>query len=419
MDRELLWLWLSLLFGPNKAIYRKIYTDFDIQQVYDFDDYDVDNNESFSDYEKRNLLDKNLEEAYKVRKWCEINDVKIITLESDNYPKRLLDLEKFPGVLYCKGELPNIDESLAISIVGTRKHTNYGAKTAFNLGYGLTKGGALVISGGALGIDIDAQRGALMAGGKTVVVLGSGIDIYYPKENKDVFDKIVKDGQGAIITEYKPKTPPDGYNFPVRNRIIAALSLGTVVVEGGTRSGAGITAENAKSLGRNLFAVPGPAGEVTSYVPNELIKKKEATLVTEAIDVLEEYLDKYSEQINLSASKEKLDVFDDSVQNKETSEKNFIERLFSFFGIKSKSKTNKPQKESSLEVKNEELKSKDTSMLSPEAKLIYDYIEPGVEYDADMLDELDMNPGDISASILYLIINGFVKETPGGRFIKI
>ncbi len=411
MDRKLLWVWLSLLFGPEKAIYRKIYEMFDIEKVYDFDDADLEVADTvFSEYEKRNLLDKNLGPAKKVIETCKKLGAEIITLESDNYPKRLLDLQKYPAVLYCIGDLPDIDNLLCITVVGTRQQSTYGAKMAFELGYGLSKGGALVISGGAAGNDTSAQKGALYSNSKTVSVLGCGIDVVYPRENKQFFEHVKENG--AIITEYPPSTPPDGMNFPKRNRIMAALSNGTIVVEGKSRSGTFITAGYTKELGRKLFAVPGPADKYTSEAPNELLKSG-AIPVTSSIDVLEQFLDEYSAIIDLKASKSRPSYdFDTTEENKTT---NFIS---SIFGKTNKKEQKKEKKKKKVEEPQKEEKTLDTSKLTDNQKKIYDFMQPDKAYNYDMFDDLDMNISVLSSSLLYLCISGHVTELPGGRYKK-
>lgn len=409
MDKKLLWVWLSLLFGPEKAIYRKIYETIDIEKVYDFDDADLEVSDTvFSEYEKRNLLDKNLGPAEKVLEICNKLNVEIITLDSDNYPKRLLDLPKYPAVLYCVGHLPDIDNLLCITIVGTRQQSSYGAKMAFELGYGLSKGGALVISGGAVGNDTSAQKGALYAEAKTVSVLGCGINVTYPKENKQFFEFVKNNG--AIITEYPPSTPPDGMNFPKRNRIMAALSDGTIVVEGKSRSGTLITANQAKELKRKLFAVPGPVDRYTSEAPNELIKAG-AIPVTSSIDVLEQFLDIYPSLINLKASKLKPNYDFETIEEEKTT--NFISSIFG-------KPTKKIKKEKIKKVKETKTEEKvlDTSSLTEDQKKIYDFMQPDKAYNYDMFDDLNMNMATLSSSLLYLCISGHVTELPGGRYKK-
>ena len=394
-----------------KAIYKKVYENYDIESVYDFDDSDLEvSSLSFSEYEKRNLLDKNLGPAKKVIEFCTKFNVEIITLDSDNYPHRLKDLDRYPGVLYCLGDLPDIDNLLCVTVVGTRQQSTYGAKMAFELGYGLTNGGALVISGGASGNDTSAQKGALFANGKTVSVLGCGIDVVYPKENAQFFEYVK--ANGAILTEYPPHTPPDAANFPKRNRIMAALSNGTVVVEGKQRSGTTITAGYAQELGRKLFAVPGPADRYTSDAPNELIKKG-AIPVTETIDVLEQFLDEYASTINLTACKKRPQYDVHTVDEKKT-----LDFISSIFG-KTDKKTKKEKKSKKETVTKKQVdEKKDLSVLSDEQKEIYNFMKTDVIYNYDMFDELDLDIATLSSSLLCMAIYGFVTEVSGGRFKK-
>ena len=210
-------------------------------------------------------------------------------------------MKKFPAVLYYKGVLPDFENDLCISVVGTRKNTIEGQRNAYNLGYGLAKGGAVVISGMAKGIDSIAQKGALYAGGTSVAVLGCGIDIVDPKENIALMDKLMS--VGAVVTEFPPKTPPNGQNFPVRNRLISAMSSATVVVEADLNSGSLITARMALDQGKELFAYPGPVNSNFSKGTNKLLTEG-AKVATEAIDVLEQFMDKFP-YIDLSASKQK------------------------------------------------------------------------------------------------------------------
>lgn len=406
MDKTLLWVWLSLLFGSDKLIYRKIYENYGIEKAYDFDDADMDlAGNSFTDYEKRNLLDKNLKHANEIVEWCEHAGVEIITLDSENYPKRLLKLEKYPGVLYCRGTLPNIDETLCVTVVGTRNHSVYGERIAYEMGYGLTKGGALVISGGALGIDATAQKGALFAEGRTITVLGSGIDVIYPKQNKDLILESME--KGAVITEYPPHSPADGYHFPQRNRIMAALGNAALIVEGKERSGALITARIAKRLGLEVFAVPGPITQATSKAPNQLIADG-AHVAMEAIDILEQFLDVYGNTINISASKEKPKYKVGEIYEPKP------KGIFKIFSKKSK-KADKPSK---IEEKIEKTTNLDLSVLTSTELEVYNFMQAGIEYNYDMFEEIELSVPALSATISNLEIKKAVSPLPGGRYIK-
>lgn len=207
--------------------------------------------------------------------------VEIITFFDSRYPPGLKELYDPPPVLYVRGDI-EFDFFSSLSIVGCRVHTDYGRQMAERFAYQLGCWGYTIISGGARGIDSMAHVAALNAGGGTIAVYGCGIDICFPQENKDLFDRIA--GHGAIISEFPPGTIPEKYNFPARNRIIAGLSRGTLVVEAGEKSGALITSEFALQLGREVFAVPGRVIDSRSRGTNFLIRDG-AHIVMEPSDI--------------------------------------------------------------------------------------------------------------------------------------
>ena len=210
--------------------------------------------------------------------------VTIITLEDAEYPKPLRTISDPPLALYVRGTLASTDE-VAVALVGARHASLYGLQCAERLGYDLALRGVTVISGLARGIDAAAHRGALKTPGRTLAVLGSGLNRLYPPEHEPLANEIVR--QGALISEYPLGTPPLAHNFPRRNRLISGLSLGVVVVEAAQRSGALISADCALEQGREVFAVPGPITTVTSQGTHHLLKQG-ARLVTSVDDILEE-----------------------------------------------------------------------------------------------------------------------------------
>lgn len=229
-----------------------------------------------------------LENCRSVIDRCERLHYNIITLADPQYPQRLKEIYNPPCVLYCQGELPDIDKSLCIAVVGTRMATQEGVRTAFSFAAGLTQAGAVVVSGGARGIDSASHRGALQAGGTTLCVLGCGINYRYLPENAPMRSLITK--QGALVSEYPPDTPPLARNFPMRNRIISGLCSGVVIIEAGEKSGSLITADLALEQGRDVFAVPGSITSAVTGGSNSLIKQG-AKPVTCCKDILEEYMD--------------------------------------------------------------------------------------------------------------------------------
>lgn len=232
------------------------------------------------------LCNKSLARAEAAVAKCDELGYRVMTLDDPDYPPLLRDIFAPPCALYLWGELPPAD-SVCIAVVGTRKITDYGYEAATKLSMGLSYGGAVVVSGLAVGVDGAAHRGALKAGGKTVAVAGCGLDINYPASHAELRRLIPKNG--AIVSEYPPGTPGSRVTFPMRNRIIAGLCRGTLVVEAGEKSGALITASLAAEMGRDVFAVPGSIFSEFSVGANKLIRDG-AKPVLAAPDVLEEYL---------------------------------------------------------------------------------------------------------------------------------
>ncbi len=213
--------------------------------------------------------------------------IEIITIHSTVYPPQLKEIPSAPAVLYGRGDL-QILSNKSISVVGSRKFTTYGERAAQSLCRDLVRSGLMIVSGLALGIDAIAHRATLEAGGKTIAVLGTGIDdaTIYPRENFNLAHEIIESG-GALIAEYPPKTPSLKQNFPARNRIMAGLTLGTLVIEAAASSGSLITAGYALEFDREVLAVPGDIFSPQSTGANELIKNG-AKLVQSARDILEE-----------------------------------------------------------------------------------------------------------------------------------
>ena len=233
------------------------------------------------------LAEKSLEGADRILGACARLGLRLLTMQDADYPVRLRNIFEPPCLLYVKGSLPTIDEEVAVAMVGTRRASPYGIETAEKLAYGLCRQGAVVISGAAAGVDSASHRGALRAGGRTIAVLGNGLDIVYPAENEWLYRDIA--ASGALISEYPPGTAAEAWHFPARNRIISALSLGTIVVEAPEKSGALITANTALEQGRDVFAVPGPIDAPLSRGCNRLIADGAAGLITDSWDVLREY----------------------------------------------------------------------------------------------------------------------------------
>jgi DNA processing protein len=211
--------------------------------------------------------------------------VEMLVWDSKGYPKYLKEISHPPPLLYVRGEIREEDE-WAIGVVGTRRKTAYGRQVTTDLVRGLVNNKVTIVSGLARGIDSIAHKAAVEMGGRTIAVMGSGLDIIYPSENRPLANRIIN-GHGAVISEFPLGTKPEAKNFPPRNRVISGLSMGVIVVEAGKRSGALITADFALEQDREVFAVPGNVTSPASRGTNSLIQEG-AKLVRNVEDVLEE-----------------------------------------------------------------------------------------------------------------------------------
>ena len=404
IDREI-WIWLSLHFGAGTSIYQKLYNHFgSVSAIYDCDDADADLISWLPSHHKKKLLDKNLDHAHEVMDWCDYYDVNIVTPADENYPFPLRALKNYPAALYYKGVLPDFKNELCISVVGTRNHTMEGQRNAYNLGFGLAKGGAIVVSGMAKGIDCIAQKGALYAGGFSVAVLGCGIDVVYPRENAPLMDKLMR--VGTVLTEFPPKTPPNGSNFPIRNRLISALSAATVVVEADINSGALITARLALEQGKTLFAYPGPVNSNYSKGTNRLLSDG-AKVATEAIDVLEQFMDVFP-KINLSASKERPVI--NRVANKVAANGVQPEKFYSNL-IPTENKQ-------ASKVNNDVKEPFNINLLNEVECKIYNAMEPNTPVTLEYFSKLDIEVAELASILTILEIKGAIECVPGGFYIK-
>lgn len=287
-DPRLYWIGFNLVKGIGAARLRTLLNHFgDIGSAW---------NATGSELRAAGLGPKLVENFLQVRAdvslekvWDRIQaqGIQVLTWEDEGYPRRLKEIDQPPPVLYVSGSLLAQDE-WAVAVVGTRRITAYGRQVAEEISRTLARSGVTVISGLARGVDAVAHKAALAAGGRTLAVLGSGVDQIYPPEHRPLAEKIAS--HGAVLSDYALGTPPDGVNFPPRNRIISGLALAVVVVEAGDRSGALITAEFAAEQGREVFAVPGGINAPQSVGCNRLIQQGARPLlnpgeILEALDL--------------------------------------------------------------------------------------------------------------------------------------
>jgi DNA processing protein len=289
-------------------------------------------------------------------------DYQIVTLTDSNYPRLLREIPDPPPFLYVYGRLEGHSGNLAV--VGSRNATGYGLSTTNNLCASLASHNLTIVSGMARGIDTAAHEGALAVKGKTIAVLGSGLERIYPLENRKLFHRIAENG--AVVSEFPLMAEPEAHHFPIRNRIISGMSLGTIVVEATRKSGSLITARLAAEQNREVFAVPGSIQSFKSAGTHTLIKQG-AKLVEHAQDVIEELAPFVQ--------------FNESLEN------------------------------SPLDQTGEKL-----GLLSGDEGRVYHALEPYPVHIDDLVRKISMKPGKLLSILLKLELNGMVQQAPGKLF---
>lgn len=285
MDKYWIWLQNSLKYGSNKVrTVRLIYKN--IKDFYHAGEREWRLCGCFTNREIESLKNNTISQSEKIIEKCKKLGYDIVTPDSEYYPKLLREISNPPCVLYVRGDKKCLNSHVSVSIVGTRSATPYGKEMAFDISRDLAKAGVTVISGGAIGIDSEVHKGVICANGKTIAVLGCGINYPYLLKNSDLRRKISE--KGAVISEYPPDFPGSAYTFPMRNRIISGMTLGTLVIEAGEKSGSLITANLANEQNRDVFVLPVNKMSSVSGGALKLIRDG-AQVVTCANDILNEY----------------------------------------------------------------------------------------------------------------------------------
>ncbi len=279
------WIWLSRIEGLGPIKIKELLKQYKTpENIWELDKNKLMQTKGIGENIANSILKKeyreNLEQYVKYMKKYNIG---IITIEDKDYPKKLLHIYDAPAILYYKGDKKLLHTDI-IAMIGCRECSNYGKEVSIKFSYELAKKGITIISGMAKGIDSYSHIGCIKAGGKTIAVLGSGLDIIYPKENCLLYDEILS-AKGLILSEYVIGTKPSKLNFPARNRIISGLSNGVIVVEAKGKSGTLNTVDFALEQGKDIFVVPGNITSTNSTGTNELIKQG-ASCVTGVEDIL-------------------------------------------------------------------------------------------------------------------------------------
>lgn len=319
MSNKRYWVWAQTALGISPSIKTDEIVSYfgNAEDLYFAGEYEWRLSGIFTAGQLEKLKSTDLSRAQSIVAECEKYHIDIVTPDDGNYPSMLFKLPNLPLVLYVRGSLDCLKNKITIAIVGARHASDNGAKIARALSSSLCRSGAVIVSGAAKGIDFAAHTGALDANGKTVAVLGCGFGANYLPENEPLRRAVATNG--ALVTEYPPRTPANSYNFPFRNRIISGLSYGTIVIEANDKSGSLRTVGHAVDQGRDVFAVPGDITASINMGTNRLLRDG-AKPVFNAMDVLEEYAIRYPELLDIEKIEASLQI-DELPETRKTEEK--------------------------------------------------------------------------------------------------
>lgn len=411
MDKNIFWIWLQCCLGVDNPRIHRIFEIFeDAYQIYNANENELKISGVFIDKEILKLTDKNLDTAKKIYNKCFLHGYNIFSLQDENYPERLRKIPTPPVVIYVKGRIPDGNRLFA-AIVGTRHSSIMGRKTAFSIAYDLAKSGAVVVSGGAMGIDTQSHLGAIQAGGETVCVLGCGINYDYLPTLENMRNEISK--HGALISEYPPDYPPTKYTFPKRNRIISGMSDCTVVVEAGKTSGALITAKEAVKQHRTVFAVPGSIESQSTTGSNLLIQEGAKTLLS-AENIIDWYNSKNQKDNNEKISETEINP--DSIEKirKKSEKKKILPTTEKNPEVRSLS-----HKQTVKTEKNEKKENKiPDGLLTENALALYHTISETPIHVNDIKLATGLKINDILSALTELEMNDLIVVHPGKRYTK-
>ena len=414
MDEKVYWIWLSLATTPATDSFIKLLARFlDAKSIYDADENEISACIGSKNRDYNSLTDKSLDKAEEVLEFCTKRGVGILTYGDEKFPLSLKQIPTPPVLLYYRGNLPDFNSRFFVSVVGTRRLSEYGRRNAFVISHDLSVAGATIVSGMAIGIDGVAHAGAIAAGAPTVAVIGSGIDVCYPKQHLKLAREIVK--AGCVLTEYAPGTSPDRHNFPARNRIISGLSSATLVIEGKEKSGALLTARHAREQGKALYALPGNVGNPTSELTNLLLKNG-ARVCTSADDIIRDFEGAASGKLNpfLLADAPKPDLFTwlNALSVAAVAPSDPIFKPSKRSGVERKAKKQEKVNVDTKEEKAEEARFTD---LDPTLLKIYKKIPEGKECLIEALVDDELSLRAVMKGLLKLEIGRFITMLPGEK----
>ncbi len=414
MSDLIYWIWLSRATTPGTEVFRKLMDTFGAPEaVFNATKDEISDCIGSKAKDLAALSDKELSDAERILNFCTNKKIGILTYGDDAFPKALRDIPNPPVLLYYRGVLPDFNNQCMVSMVGTRRLSDYGRRNAFNIGYDLAKTGIIIVSGMATGIDGVSHAGSLSAGGINVAFLGSGIDVCYPPQHKRLAREIVKNG--CVMTEYAPGTAPEKFNFPRRNRLIAGISAATVAIEGGVRSGALITAKYAKEFGKRLYALPGNVDNKTSHVSNSLIKSG-AKLITSADDIVNELQYVYLGLVNPYNITERPEVkMQDVLRELEVSCVSAGDSIFSPFKNRKTRKSAEPVEVATVDEPAGRNPSLSEMNFDKDTFRIYKKIPTDTDCTIDSLVDDNDNMAAVMKALLKLEMGRFVTMLPGEK----
>ncbi len=353
---------------------------------------------------------------------CRVKGYKIVTPDCGEYPERLKKLCDMPLVLYCAGDVTAVSDVVSLGMVGTRNASNYGIETAQKLSFLLAKSGVTVVSGGALGIDSEAHAGAMLANGRTVAVLGCGLSVKYLTENASLRRAVMR--HGCLVSEYSPLQNASRTTFPIRNRLISGLTLGTVVVEAGVKSGSLITAQRALEQGKDVFAVPGDIVRSSFDGTNRLISDG-AKPVFSLRDILCEYEYEYSEFIDFSFCDKKLsEVLYVDYRNYRKNQENTVDLKENNKNEERKKETKKDtktkektKKENKTAVNTEKKKPSAPLDISDEAEVVFGVLSYEALHIDDIVRQSGLKMKDVLSALTELELEDVCEQLNGKKYI--
>jgi len=410
------WIWLAHRPDLTDRMKRSLLQHFqDAEEIYYADSSTFAHIEGLTPEAVESLADKNLIPAEETLEICQREKLHLLTYRDAGYPSRLKNIADPPVLLYYKGTLPDFDANPVIGVVGTRKASAYGLTTAKRMGYQIGKCGGMVVSGMAYGIDGMAMSGALTAGAPVVGVLGCGADIVYPLSNRALFRDMEQ--FGCILSEFAPGTPPAKWTFPKRNRIIAGLSCGVLVVEAPEKSGALITARQALDQGRDVFTVPGNI-DVPSFAGSNQLLRDGAIPVFSGWDVVSEYEALYPDKIGKYDAHGHQTAYPDEIA-KNAEEENLPAKVAQRPRIP-RPKKDKEEKSHKKVIDNggeaPYIDVNDTlPKLSAEETAIVAALKTGERLVDEVITETGLGTGKLLAALTMLELKGVIRRLPGKR----